>query len=224
MGAIDAESDEAIERIYAALIAHELDPEDLSARRLAALLGKTTGALYHRWGSVDAVLFTVGQRGFADLLARVDAAWAKGEDLSACAVAFVEFGIDHPELYPLMFERRYDWAALRAGGHFSGALPGAAFLTRVVTLVHDSASKTTGSKDPISDARLLMAGLHGLVSFAASGRMNTGALTSSDRAVAVASARDLAARLAPAPPVASSAKKTSSPQIHGKTKTSGKRT
>ena len=63
-------------------------------------------------------------------------------------------------------------------------------LTGVVEMVHAS-----GSKDPIADARLLMAGLHGLVSFAASGRMNTGDLSRSDRAVALASARDLASRV-----------------------------
>ena len=72
---------------YAALIARELDPEDLSARRLASLLGKTTGALYHRWGSVDGALFTVGQRGFADLQARFEAAWSRDRDVAACAVA-----------------------------------------------------------------------------------------------------------------------------------------
>lgn len=218
--AADTDTDEAIERIYAALIARELDPADLSARRLAALLGKTTGALYHRWGSVDGVLFTVGQRGFVDLKSRVDAAWAKAHDVAACAVAFVEFGLDHPELYPLLFERRYDWAALRAGGHFARALPGAAFLTSVVTL-----AEAAGSKDPIADARILMAGLHGLVSFATSGRMNTGALSSSDRAVAIASARDLAARIAPKLPLRST--EPTSPKTRSKpdrkTKTPGTR-
>ena len=42
-----------------------------------------------------------------------------------------------------------------------------------------------------------MAGLHGLVSFAASGRMNAGELSASDRDVAIAAARDLATRLTP---------------------------
>lgn len=186
-------NDEAIERIYRALIARELDPADLSARRIAALLGKTTGAIYHRWGSIDGVLFTVGQRGFVELNTRFEAAWSKKRDLGACAVAYVEFGLDHPELYPLMFERRFDWAALRTGGFFLRATPGAAFLTGFVGLVH-----AAGARDPIADTRLLMAGLHGLVSFAASGRMNTGALSSSDRAVAIDSARDLAARISPA--------------------------
>lgn len=182
--------DAAIERIYRALVAHELDPTDLSARRIAAFLDRTTGAVYHRWGSVDGLLFTVGQRGFVDLDRRLRAVFSKASDLAACAAAYVEFGLDHPGIYPLMFERRYDWAALRAAGYFERVVPGTGFLTAVVQMVH-----TSGSKDPIADARLLMAGLHGLVSFAASGRMNTGDLSRTDRAVAVASARDLAARI-----------------------------
>ena len=68
--------DGAIDQIYAALVARELTAEDLSARRLAAFLGKTTGAIYHRWGSFDGLLFTVGQRGFVDLQARIEAVWA----------------------------------------------------------------------------------------------------------------------------------------------------
>lgn len=199
MGATPTPDDEAIDRIYGAILARELDLTDLSARRLAAFLGKTTGAIYHRWGSFDGLLFTVGQRGFADLLGRIEAAWSKKGDLGACAVAFVEFGLDHPEIYPLMFERRYDWAALRAGGHFERVATGTHLLVRIVELV-----KSAGAPNPIADTRLFMAGLHGLVSFAASGRMNTGELTSSDRAVAIASARDLASRVcgptAPKPP------------------------
>ncbi|MFO0613004.1 MAG: TetR-like C-terminal domain-containing protein [Polyangiaceae bacterium] len=182
--------DGAIDQIYAALVARELTAEDLSARRLAAFLGKTTGAIYHRWGSFDGLLFTVGQRGFVDLQARIEAVWAAKRELGPCAVAFVEFGLDHPEIYPLMFERRFDWAALRAAGYFERATPGSALLACIVGLV-----RASGAEHPIPETRLLMAGLHGLVSFASSGRMNTGDLSSSDRAVAIASARDLAARV-----------------------------
>lgn len=194
MAPAPATDDDSIDRIYRALAARELDPDDLSARRIAAFLGKTTGAIYHRYGSFDGLLFTVGQHGFADLQRRLDAVWAKKGELGACAVAFVEFGLDHPDVYPLMFERRYDWAALRKAGHFEGVMPGTALLVRIVQLVEAS-----GAANPIADTRLFMAGLHGLVSFAASGRMNTGELTSSDRAIAIASARDLAARVASKP-------------------------
>ena len=202
--------DDGIELIHRALSAGQLTDEDLSTRRLAGLLGKTTGAIYHRWGSLDGLLFAVSQRGFGELGARVSSVWARTHDLGACAATFVDFGLDHPELYALMFERRFDWSALRAAGAFQRATPGSELLARVLCLFEQG-----GSKSALSDTRLFMAGLHGIVSFAASGRMNTGELTKPDRAVALASARDLAARLlppaakaaAPPPPKPSSKKR-----------------
>jgi AcrR family transcriptional regulator len=184
--------DDPIERIYRALVERELDDADLSARRIAGFLGKTTGAIYHRWGSLDGLLFAVSQRGFADLGARVASTWASSKDIARCAQVFVEFGLDRPELYPLMFERPYDWAALRAAGFFDRATPGSELLAGVLCLLEEA-----GSERALADARLLMAGLHGIVTFAASGRMNTGELGSPDREIAIASARDLATRIFP---------------------------
>lgn len=186
------EPDDAIERIYQALIARELDDADLSARRIASFLGKTTGAIYHRWGSLDGLLFAVSQRGFVDLAARVQKVWARTGSLSECAAAYVDFGLDHPGLYPLMFERRFDWSALRAAGSFERATPGGGLLAGIVCVLEE-----LGSIRAVADTRLLMAGLHGLVAFAASGRMNAGELTASDREIALVSARDLATRLVP---------------------------
>jgi AcrR family transcriptional regulator len=188
---MDAEP-EAIERIYRALVAGEFGEADLSARRIASFLGKTTGAIYHHWGSFDGLLFALSQRGFADLGAAVASAWERAHDLADCAEAFVAFGLDHPELYPLMFERRFDWNALRAAGFFERQTPGGELLAGVVRLLGEG-----GSESPLADTRLLMAGLHGIVSFAASGRMNAGELATRDRDVAMKSARHLAARVCP---------------------------
>ncbi len=52
-----------------------------------------------------------------------------------------------------------------------------------------------GSDDPDGDARLLYAGLHGLVSLASTGRANIGDLNTSDRDMAISLARRLARRL-----------------------------
>jgi len=187
--------DEALDRLYRLVVEGSLPEGDFSARGLAALLGKTTGALYHRWGSLDALLFAIGQRGFAELSALMASRWEETHDLGACAQAYVAFGLDRPALYPLMFERRFDWAALRAAGAFERTLPGKALLQSIVCLL-----EATGSKRALDDTRLLMAGLHGIVSLAASGRMNTGELRSSDRQVALSSARDLATRILPPTP------------------------
>lgn len=187
--------DDAIQRLYEAIARGELREEDLSTRRIAGFLDRTTGAVYHRWGSLDGVLFAVSQRGFAALAERLLASWTRSRDLADCAEVFVAFGLEHPVLYASMLERHYDWGALRAAGAFAGPTPGSALLAQVVCLLREA-----GAAEPVEDTRLLMAGLHGIVSFAASGRMNAGELSASDRDVAIATARGLARRLSPERP------------------------
>src|SRR6187402_814686 len=128
-------TDDGIDGIYQQLVDGSLREADLSARGVASLIGKTTGAVYHRWGSLDGLLFAVGQRGFADLGARLSSIWERTHDLADCAEAYVVFGLDRPQLYPLMFERRYDWAALRASGAFETQSPGGEMLEGIVLLL-----------------------------------------------------------------------------------------
>lgn len=183
-------SDDATIRVYEALLGRELADEDLSARRISRFLGKTTGALYHHFGSLDGFLFAVSQHGYVELRRRLEAAFARRGDVADVAQAFVEFGLDHPELYPLMFERRFDWDALRAAGAFDRPIPSGALWDVMERVLGEA-----GAREPGTDGRLLWAGLHGLVSLAASGRANVRALTRSDRDVACAAARELARRL-----------------------------
>lgn len=185
-------STDLIEQVYGRLLRHELSPADLSARRLGACLGKTTGALYHHFGSLDGLLYALGQRGLVDLRADLEKVFLENRDLRDVAEAFVEFGLDHPELYSLMFERRFDWNALRRAGAFEEQTPGHSLHGAVRALL-----EAAGSADPAMDTRLLWAGLHGLVSLAASGRANTGELDRSDRDVARSAARALVERLLP---------------------------
>jgi AcrR family transcriptional regulator len=168
--------------IFQALLSGKLRSGDLTARQLGAFLGKTTGHVYHHWGSLDGLLFSVSQAGFAHLARELGG--LRG-GLEAVAAAFVDFGLEHPALYELMFERRFDWAALRREGRLTpGALPGLGIWGSLATAIG------------ADEARLLYAGLHGLVSLASSGRANIGALTQSDREVARESARLLVRRLA----------------------------
>ncbi|MDQ3035602.1 MAG: WHG domain-containing protein [Myxococcota bacterium] len=183
-------SDDAVELVFSAVRDGELTIEDLSTRRICAFLGKTTGVLYHRYSSLDAFLFAVGQRGIGLLGERLQPSLTSAEGLGDVAVAFVEFGLDHPALYELMFERRYDWAALRALGVIGREAPGSRLWDVMAAVI-----ARTGSDDPETDGRLLWAGLHGLVSLAASGRANMRALDRTDREVACAAARALARRL-----------------------------
>ncbi len=181
----------AIRTIRDALASGELDAADLSARRIAGLLGKTTGVLYHHWGSLDGFLFAVAQDGYV-LLSELLLAAAPG-GLPAVAEAFIEFGLDHSLLYRLMFERTWDWDALRAAGAFVD-LPGHALWDRVTSTL-----EAGGSQDPAGDALLLHATLHGLVSLANSGRANVADLTVTDREAALRAARTMAERICSAP-------------------------
>ena len=174
-----------------ALARGELGIGDLTARRLGAFLGRTTSVLYHHFGSLDGFLYAVAGQGFRDLGAVLGEALAAGE-VTDVAAAFVAFGLDRPALYHVMFERRHDWDALRRAGALEGQKPGLELWDHIV-----SALAAAGSPAPEGDARILYAGLHGLVSLAATGRANVGDLETSDREVALASARELARRLCP---------------------------
>src|SRR5678816_2595738 len=105
--------DEAIDRVLQALLTVELRSDELTARRLSSLVGKTTSVLYHHFGSLDALLYEVGRRGTERLSERL----ATGDrSFETLAEKWIDFALEAPELYELMFTRRFDWAALRAQG------------------------------------------------------------------------------------------------------------
>jgi AcrR family transcriptional regulator len=188
-----ASTSDSVGRVCKALSRGRLRLDQLTARGLGSFLGKTTSVVYHHFGSLDGFLFAVSQSGYAELNDRVRQALASGGRLEALAEAFVAFGLDSPALYNLMFERRYDWAALRRAGAFDKKPIGLELFAELCAFLSGA-----GSADPDGDARLLLAGLHGTVSLASSGRANVGALGKSDRDVALASAKNLARRICPA--------------------------
>jgi AcrR family transcriptional regulator len=185
-------AENAVETVRDALADGEVSAEELTARGVGALLGKTTGALYHHFGSLDGFLHQVAQSGFVRLGNELIGVLGARGDLCDVAQRFVEFGLGHPALYELMFERKYDWDALRRAGALEGVQAGAALWSGVVEHL-----ARKGSRHADRDARLLFAGLHGLVSLAASGRANVGRTDIPDTALAKTLARDLARRLCP---------------------------
>jgi AcrR family transcriptional regulator len=179
---------EAVERIRLAIERGELEAADLTARKVAAMLGKTTSLLYHHWGSFDVFLYDVAQSGFVQLASRLAC-----RPLPEMAEIYVRFAVDHPLLYELMFHRAWDWAALRARREPRQS----AGFRMWQALVEALAAR--GSTDPEADARLMYAGLHGIASLALSGRANVGKLESTDLEVAIHTARRLVRHLAPEP-------------------------
>lgn len=99
---------ELVNRMCAALARGEIATDRLTARHLGEHLGKTSSVLYHHWGSLDGFLFAVSQAGFARLAETLGGRLQQPAELADLAEAFVRFGLDHPALYHVMFERPYD--------------------------------------------------------------------------------------------------------------------
>jgi AcrR family transcriptional regulator len=84
-------------------------PGALSTRRLAAEVGASTMAVYTHFGSMDQVRQAVRRDGFARLGAELDALGRTDDpvaDLTADALAYLDFGLRSPELYRAMFVDR----------------------------------------------------------------------------------------------------------------------
>jgi len=180
---------EEVQTVCDALGRGLLTAQSLGARSIAKLLGRTTGLLYHHWGSLDGFLLEVAHLGWQRLA--TDLAPKAQGPLADLAEGYLQFAFDHPALYHLMAERRLDWARLRAEGRLS---QGASLdmWDAVAARLEDA-----GSTNPSEDARLLYAGLHGLASLALSGRANVRDIDATDQEVAVRAARHLVDRLTP---------------------------
>ena len=171
--------EQLVEKVRDDLLRGKIQPEEISVRKVAGWLKKSTIVVYHHFGSLDGLLFAVGQSGMRLLGERL-----AGKKLIQVAEEFVRFGIEAPSLYHVMFEHHYDWPALRKAGALTPDMPGRALFLQL--------SGTLGSD---RDARIFIAGLHGLVSLALSGRANVGAMEMTDEAAAIDAAREFVRKL-----------------------------
>lgn len=200
------ERSQTIDTILQALLRNELTFDQLTARHLGGLVGRTTGHLYHHFGSLDGLLFQVSQAGFQQLAARVLGAFQKTLSFEDMAVAFVSFGLAQPTLYALMFEYRFDWAQLRQREQLPAVMP-----AKVLFDSFQSFLRQQGVDDPAEALRLVIGGLHGQVSLALSGRANIGAMERTDSDVACSAARKLVQLVLQKPQKESSHAKPKSP-------------
>lgn len=182
----------AVLRVRDDLARGRLGAADLSARRLARYFKQTTSIFYHHFGSFERFLYRVSTAGavlLADELA--DAARAR-RPLLAIAERYLEFALTRPALFDLIFAHPFPWDDLRAAGLI--APPESMRAWEIVVDVF----RRLGSAAPVADARLFHAALHGVARLTLDRRMNIGALTKTDLAVARQTLRRLAHALAPA--------------------------
>ena len=181
--------DAAIQTVCDALASGDLSADTLGARRIATLLGRTTGLLYHHWGSLDGFLLEVAHAGWQRL--GVDLMRLGPASVADLADGYLRFAFRHPALYHVMVERRLDWERLRSEGRLGGGAS--------LDLWDAFAKRLTlaGSTTPAEDTRLIYAALHGLAALAHSGRANVRDIDTPDEEVALRSARHLITRLLP---------------------------
>lgn len=91
----------------------------LTVRRVASEVGTTTRAVYSVFGSKDALLVALGERGFDMLRERIEAMPASADpaaDLIRAGVAvFRPFAIEHPVLFQIGVQRSLPEPGLAAG-------------------------------------------------------------------------------------------------------------
>src|SRR3954469_9093981 len=138
----------------------ERGPGALRVRDLAEAVGKSTMAVYTHFGSKQALLEQLYLYGFSRLEDRLKAVPATGngqEELVAFALAYREFAADNEALYGLMFERGTPDFIPSDDSRMAG-------LETFEMLVRRLAEWQPKLRDPASDAHLVWATMHGLVS------------------------------------------------------------
>jgi AcrR family transcriptional regulator len=85
--------------------------EALSMRRVAESAGYTATTIYRHFPDKDALLYAVTEEGFRLLTARLASAGGEPDpfaSLEAVALAYIDFGLEHPVYYGVMFVSRPD--------------------------------------------------------------------------------------------------------------------
>src|SRR3954452_24438586 len=138
----------------------ERGPGALRVRDLAEAVGKSTMAVYMHFGSKQALLEQLYLYGFSRLEEQLKAVPATGNpepELVAFALAYREFALGNEALYGLMFERGTPDFVPSDDSRMAG-------LETFQMLVRRIAEWRPKLPDPASEAHLVWAAMHGLVS------------------------------------------------------------
>lgn len=136
----------------------------LSLRGVAREAGVSQAAPYHHFPNKEALLAAVAQVGFQELNTRLDGARASSDDigavLRAMGGAYVGFGLEHPQLYGLMFG-----SECPVERHPEMKAEGAAAFERLIAVVAEGqqAGRIRG-EEPLGPSLGVWSTVHGLTS------------------------------------------------------------
>jgi AcrR family transcriptional regulator len=148
----------------------ELGYEAFSLRRVAERVGYTATTIYRYFTDKDALLYAVTEEGFRLFAARLRASAAGRPDpfdsLEAMGLAYIDFGLEQPVYYRVMFLERPDLLWRRFPDRPGSRMESFGVLRAAVEAA--VASGRTLSSDVLAISNALWAQTHGTVALALS--------------------------------------------------------
>ena len=146
--------------------------ESLTLRRVGEKLGVSRTALYRHFTDKSALLAAVAQEGFRTLRIQNQDAWqTRGggrAGFAAMGAAYVQFAVDHPSHYRVMFGGFVDELVRNPGLAEEGA---AAFQVLVDAIVSLQQQQAVKADNPLQLAQYIWATVHGIAMLAIDGQL-----------------------------------------------------
>jgi AcrR family transcriptional regulator len=144
--------------------------ERFSLRQVAERVGYTPTTIYLYFADKEELLFEVAGEGFAQFGARLQAAYDGAEGptarLEAIGRAYIDFGLERPVHYRLMFMERPEFLSRPRTAQGGATIDSFGVLFRTVEELQAAGYAADG--DPRTVAQLLWSGVHGIVALAIS--------------------------------------------------------
>ncbi len=148
----------------------ELGYEAFSLRKLAERVGYTAPTIYRHFADKDALLYAITEEGFRLFTVRLQTAAAGMADpfdrLEATAIAYIDFGLEHPVQYRVLFMQRPDLLWRRSPDHAGSRMQTFGLLRTAVHAALGPGGATGAHMVAASNA--LWAQTHGTVALALS--------------------------------------------------------
>ena len=152
----------------AAALFREHGYERFSLRQVAERIGYSPTTIYLYFTDKDALLFTVADVGFTrfgeQLVAAAGSTADPAERLAAMGRAYIDFGLQNPAYYQLMFMQRGDFLMAQRAGECKPRIDSFSVLQQAVRDAINAGAMRSGDAAPYADA--LWALVHGIVAMA----------------------------------------------------------